>query len=52
LPHNNALTVIDFDVKEIPNPEGTMTVVTPRLVAHNIQIIANANEQFPLSFTP
>ena len=40
-PHNNALTVIDFDVEEKEHfrGDGMVTVVNPRLVAHNLQII-------------
>ena len=40
-PNNNALTIIDFDVEEKEHfrEGGQVTVVTPRLVAHNMQVI-------------
>ena len=36
-PHNNSLTIIDFDVIQ----SGALTSVMPRLVAHNLQLIEN-----------
>ena len=42
VPHNNSLTVIDFDIIEKPNcfgGEGTVKIVAPRLIAHNMQVI-------------
>ena len=44
-PHNNSLTVIDFDVedKEHFRGDGMVTAVQPRVVAHNMQIIPRSD---------
>ena len=44
LPHNNSLTIIDFDVDDVEHFKGggqMVTAVMPRLVATNMQIIPN-----------
>ena len=54
-PHNNSLTVIDFDAEEKPSfkeGEGPVTVVTTRLVAHNMQVILNSHNTSTIDFTP
>ena len=53
-PNNNSLTVIDFDVEEKEHfrGDGMVTVVTPRLVAHNMQVIGNSSDTSPVDFEP
>ena len=53
-PHNNGLTVIDFDTIEKPNYEGgqdMVTFVSARLIAHNMQVIENSHNTSPVDFT-
>ena len=52
-PHNNALTIIDFDVEDRPHTKGEtmVNVVIPRLVAHNLQIIPSSAES-KIDFEP
>ena len=53
VPHNNALTIIDFDVAEQKSyrDEATlMTVVAPRMVSHNLPIIQNVQQMSPSAF--
>ena len=52
-PHNNSLTVIDFDVEDKlhTNGQDMVNVVTPRLVAHNLQVIKNVDTS-PVDYQP
>ena len=53
-PHNNSLTIIDFDVEDREHfrEDFNVTAVMPRLVASNMQIIPNVSDRSPVDFTP
>ena len=53
-PNNNALTIIDFDVEDKEHFRGDhqVTVVNPRLVAHNLQVIQNNSDKSAKDFEP